>query len=198
MRRDALLPCDIQRLSEGSRRIPFEQRQPVQRCGDAGTGRTRRGRRPEGRNLGGRGLPGEVRWLRRRDIGFGCARGGCATAPEDFGPAYPKVSRPELVSDWERVFYEALYQAGLRPIPQFDVEKYTLDFALTHGDRRLNIEVDGERYHRAWNGELLRRDQMRNMRMIELGWDVMRFWVYELRDHMPECIERVRRWMKAQ
>ncbi len=113
---------------------------------------------------------------------------------EDLGPAYPKVSRPELVSDWERVFYEELYQAGLRPIPQFDVEKYTLDFALIHKGRRLNIEVDGERYHRAWNGELLRRDQMRNMRMIELGWDVMRFWVYELRDHMPQCIDRVNRW----
>lgn len=128
----------------------------------------------------------------------GVPEAGARPHPEDFGPAYPKVSRPELVSDWERVFYEALYQAGLRPIPQFDVEKYTLDFALIHGDRRLNIEVDGERYHRAWNGELLRRDQMRNMRMIELGWDVMRFWVYELRDHMPACVERVRRWMKAQ
>lgn len=37
---------------------------------------------------------------------------------------------------------------------------------------------------------------MRNMRMIELDWDVMRFWVYELRDHMPECVERVRLWLR--
>ena len=113
----------------------------------------------------------------------------------DFGPTYPAVSRPELVSDWEKVFYKQMYSAGLRPIPQFDVEKYTLDFALIQGDRRLNIEVDGERYHRAWNGELLRRDQLRNMRMIELGWDVMRFWVYEIRDEMPNCVARVRSWI---
>ncbi|MBK8793949.1 MAG: hypothetical protein IPN59_12625 [Holophaga sp.] len=62
---------------------------------------------------------------------------------EDLGLAYPSISRPELVSDWERVFYQELYRAGLRPIPQFDVEKYTLDFALIDGDRRLDIEVDG-------------------------------------------------------
>ena len=112
----------------------------------------------------------------------------------DGGSTYPVVARPESVSDWERLFYCELYQSGLRTIPQYDVEKYTLDLALIDGKRRLDIEVDGERYHRDWNGELLRRDQLRNMRMVELGWDVMRFWVYELRDNMPHCIERVRSW----
>ena len=96
----------------------------------------------------------------------------------------------------ERLFYIKLYQAGLRPIPQYDVEKFTLDFALIAGIRRLDVEVDGERYHRDWTGELLRRDQLRNMRLIELGWDVMRFWVYELRDNMPQCVERVRQWVR--
>lgn len=115
----------------------------------------------------------------------------------DAGPVYPTAARPDLVSDWERTFYGHLYAAGLRPIPQFDVEKYTLDFALLSGSRRLDIEVDGERYHRDWNGELLRRDQLRNMRLIELGWDVMRFWVYELRDNMAACVERVRLWAKS-
>jgi hypothetical protein len=52
----------------------------------------------------------------------------------------------------------------------------------------------GERYHRAWDGELCRRDQLRNMRLIELGWDVMRFWVYEVRDDLPRVVERVKRW----
>jgi very-short-patch-repair endonuclease len=110
------------------------------------------------------------------------------------GPIYPTVAKPELVSDWERVFYGHLWEAGLRPIPQYAEEKFLLDFALFTEGRRLNIEIDGERYHRDWNGELLRRDQLRNMRLIELGWDVMRFWVYQLRDDMPACIERVRQW----
>jgi very-short-patch-repair endonuclease len=112
------------------------------------------------------------------------------------GPDYPQVSKPELVSDWERMFYRHLWQAGLRPIPQYAEEKFLLDFALFADGRRLNIEVDGERYHRDWNGELLRRDQLRNMRLIELGWDVMRFWVYQLRDEMPGCLSRVKRWFE--
>jgi very-short-patch-repair endonuclease len=115
-------------------------------------------------------------------------------AEGDLGPVYPPVSRPELVSPWEIVFYQALYAAGLRPIPQYSVEQYILDFALLAGARRLNIEVDGEHYHRNWDGELCRRDQIRNQRLIELGWDVMRFWVYQIRDDLPACVERVKRW----
>ena len=113
-----------------------------------------------------------------------------------FGAEYPTVSRPDRVSDWERYLYKALYQAGHRPIPQYAVDQYDLDFALFGaGDRRLDIEVDGERYHRDWNGELCRRDQIRNQRLMEMGWDVMRFWVYEIRDDLENCIARVDEWV---
>jgi superfamily I DNA and/or RNA helicase/very-short-patch-repair endonuclease len=114
------------------------------------------------------------------------------------GPEFPAVAKPELVSDWERLFYRKLWEAGVRPIPQYAEEKFLLDFAVLVNGRRLNIEVDGERYHRDWNGELLRRDQLRNMRMIELGWDVMRFWVYQLRDEMPASVQRVQAWADKQ
>ena len=69
-----------------------------------------------------------------------------------------------------------------------------MDFALIDGDRRLNIEVDGERFHRSWTGELCKRDQLRNQRLIELGWEVKRFWVYEIRDEMDDCVKWVRGW----
>ncbi|MDC7241221.1 MAG: AAA domain-containing protein [Spirochaetales bacterium] len=113
----------------------------------------------------------------------------------EHGPEYPRVSNPESVSDWERMFYKALYSAGVRTLPQYQVENYTLDFALFVGDRKLNIEVDGEQYHRNWTGELCRRDQIRNQRLIELGWDIKRFWVYELRDDLENCIYRVKDWV---
>lgn len=113
----------------------------------------------------------------------------------DLGAEYPHVSNPEQVSDWERIFYKALYANGIKTIPQFRVEKYALDLALFVDDRKLNIEVDGERYHRNWTGELCRRDQIRNHRMFELDWDVMRFWVYEIRDDLDGCIERVKQWV---
>ncbi len=99
-------------------------------------------------------------------------------ASEEVGPSYPAVAHPERVSDWEKVFYAALVEAGLRPIPQFDVDQYALDLALIRPNgRRLDIEVDGEQYHRDWDGELVRRDQLRNLRLIEMGCDVLRLWV---------------------
>jgi very-short-patch-repair endonuclease len=85
--------------------------------------------------------------------------------------------------------------AGLKPIPQFSVEQYDLDFALIEEGRKLAIEVDGELYHRSWTGELCLRDQLRNQRLIELGWDVQRFWVYEVRDEPSRCILRLKHWL---
>jgi hypothetical protein len=61
------------------------------------------------------------------------------------GTEYPPVAQPALVSDWEKVLWAALVKAGLRPVPQYDVDSYILDFALIRPNgRRLNIEVDGE------------------------------------------------------
>ncbi|TLF44822.1 AAA domain-containing protein [Maribacter aurantiacus] len=116
----------------------------------------------------------------------------------DFGPRFPEVSSDDIVSDWEKFFYEKLYQKGIKTIPQYKVDKYSLDLALLIGDAKLDIEVDGETYHRAWDGELLRRDKIRNNRLIELGWDVQRFWVYELRDNMDACINRIENWINNQ
>ena len=133
----------------------------------------------------------------RRFVSYvdGLANGRPSTQRAEHGADYPAVSRPERVSDWERYLYRFLYQAGHRPIPQYTVDQYDLDFALFGaGEHKLNIEVDGERYHRNWDGELTRRDQIRNQRLMEMGWDVMRFWVYEIRDDLDGCLARVNDW----
>ncbi len=67
--------------------------------------------------------------------------------------------------------------------------------AIIGQKRKLDIEVDGEHYHRHWDGELCMRDQIRSRRLNDLGWDVMRFWVYELRDDLAGSVERVRSWL---
>ena len=78
----------------------------------------------------------------------------------------------------------------------YTVDQYDLDFALFgSGECKLDIEVDGELYHRDWDGELCRQDQIRNQRLIEMGWDVMRFWVYEIRDDLEGCRARVNEWV---
>ena len=112
----------------------------------------------------------------------------------DHGPRYPKINAKVIVSDWEKYLYEALYRAGIPTTPQYQVGQYSLDLALFAGERKLNIEVDGEKYHRNWDGELMKRDQLRNKRLIELGWDVQRFWVYQVRDNMKHCIEMIKAW----
>jgi len=109
---------------------------------------------------------------------------------------YPTVDNPEQVSDWEKLFYTCLYDAGIVTIPQYRVEKYRLDLALFDGERQLDIEIDGETYHKDWTGELCYRDQLRNHRLFELGWDVLRFWVYQVRDEPQWCVEQVEKWTK--
>ena len=114
---------------------------------------------------------------------------------EPTGREYPDVSNIDEVSDWEKTFYTALFDAGIRTKPQYPVDKYKLDLAIVMDSRKLDIEVDGERYHRDWNGELMYRDRLRNQRLYELGWNVKRFWVYQIRDEMPKCIQEIQNWI---
>ncbi len=112
------------------------------------------------------------------------------------GKEYPWVANYEQVSEWEKTFYSALYEAGIETIPQYHADKYYLDLAiiLANGNK-LDIEVDGEMYHRSWNGELAYRDQLRNQRLFELGWEIKRFWVYQIRDKMTDCINQIQDWI---
>ncbi len=71
---------------------------------------------------------------------------------KDYGPNYPSVSKPEQVSDWEKIFYKELYKNKIKTIPQYNIDQYRLDLALIEKDRKLDIEIDGERYHKNWHG----------------------------------------------
>jgi len=114
------------------------------------------------------------------------------------GARYPKPNIDVAYSEWEVILYEALYKAGIKTIPQYRIDSYILDLALiTKNNQRLDIEVDGEKYHREWNGELKRSDRMRNQRMFELGWDVKRFWVYEIRDNLDDCVMQIKKWIDS-
>jgi very-short-patch-repair endonuclease len=123
------------------------------------------------------------------------------TMPNTSGCDYPIVAHPDRVSDWERYFYPHLCRRleliQAQPIPQYRAENSTLDacdFALFVGNRKLDIEIDGEFHHRNWDGELCRRDQIRTQMLIDLGWDVMRFWVYQVRDDLDLCLARIEKW----
>lgn len=114
---------------------------------------------------------------------------------DEYTREYPQIRNTPTVSEWEKILYTALFDAGVKTVPQYPEDRYSLDLALIlPNGRKLDIEVDGEMYHRAWNKELSYRDQLRNQRMIELGWDVKRFWVYQVRDDLDWCIKQVKEW----
>lgn len=102
-----------------------------------------------------------------------------------------KYGSDPRVGHWEQPFYKALVRAGLKPMPQYPEHQYRLDLAIKRGDFWLDIEIDGEMYHKEWDGTRCHRDVMRDLRLTALGWHIKRFWVYRIRDEMHKCVAEV-------
>lgn len=98
-------------------------------------------------------------------------------------------------SPWERKLHDALVNRGFSPIPQHPVGGRFLDLALVDETRsppvQIDIEVDGVTFHTDVDGNRLATDLWRDHQLRGLGWSVLRFWVYELRDDMEKCLERI-------
>ncbi len=98
---------------------------------------------------------------------------------------------------WEPKLAEALHQAGIEFRQQYPTCGFYLDFAIFLRDgRKLNIEVDGETYHRDRDGNLRAEDLRRDLILRANGWAVQRFWVYELREDIDQCLHQIKELMK--
>jgi very-short-patch-repair endonuclease len=105
------------------------------------------------------------------------------------GPWYPHES------PWEKRLYQALVDAELDPRPQFPVSGRRLDLALVRpGDNpvKIDIEVDGD-CHRNPDGTRKMDDLWRDIQLQGMGWKVMRFWTYMLREDMGACVEKIKK-----
>jgi len=99
--------------------------------------------------------------------------------------------RPEpYQSPWEKVLADALREAGIAAVPQFPIAGRFLDLAVV-SPRKIDVEVDGESVHRTAGGGRKDDDYWRDLQLQSLGWQICRFWVYELREDLPKCIQRV-------
>ena len=96
-------------------------------------------------------------------------------------------------SEWERRLDAAMREFGLRPQPQYPIAGRRLDFALFRGDVKLDVEVDGRRWHTDADGQRKAGDVFRDAQLRALGWTVRRFWVDELDADMGACVERIER-----
>lgn len=96
-------------------------------------------------------------------------------------------------SPWEKRFHDALLERGIATVPQFPVAGRRLDLGIIDGGRMIDVEVDGDRWHRDIDGNRKQSDYFRDLQLRSLGWKVLRFWVYELREDMEGCVERVAR-----
>lgn len=108
--------------------------------------------------------------------------------PQEGGPWTPHES------PWEKFLFEALTTVGLSPIPQHPVAYRRLDLALIREEPtplKIDIEVDGACCHRNSDGTRKLDDIWRDIQLQGMGWRVMRFWVYQLRENMEACVKRI-------
>jgi very-short-patch-repair endonuclease len=103
----------------------------------------------------------------------------------------PKLWSDPRVGHWEKPFYDGLVKAGLKPMSQYKVHQYWLDLAIVQNGLHLDVEIDGEHFHRDWDGSQCRQDLIRDLRLQALGWKVKRFCVYRIRDDRGACIREV-------
>ncbi|WP_084511482.1 AAA domain-containing protein [Desulfatibacillum aliphaticivorans] len=105
----------------------------------------------------------------------------------------PKTPWHPFESPYEEMFFNALQEAGLEPRPQFPVSSRRLDMALIKGGEKpikIDIEVDGD-CHRNSDGSRKIDDHWRDIQLQGLGWKVMRFWTYQLREDLKGCVDKV-------
>lgn len=96
-------------------------------------------------------------------------------------------------SPWEEILHNALVAKGLESLPQLPVSSRRLDLALVRkGDNplKIDIEVDGD-CHRNADGSRKIDDVWRDIQLQGMGWKIMRFWVYQLREDLDECVGKI-------
>lgn len=97
-----------------------------------------------------------------------------------------------FASPWEKRFYEVLVSEGYQPKIQYPAGPYFIDLALLNGNKKIAIEVDGERWHTDLSGERLERDITRDKNLKRMNFIVLRFWTHDLKYDLAKCVKRIK------
>lgn len=106
---------------------------------------------------------------------------------------YENIDLPyrEFQSPWEKKFYEILTTEGYSPRRQYSAGPYFIDIALINDHQKLGIEIDGAFWHSTMTGERLERDITRDRNLRRMGWEIIRFWVHDLKYDLDNCLKIV-------
>lgn len=99
-------------------------------------------------------------------------------------------------SPWEKRFYQALSNAGIKSLPQYPLMGRRLDLAVICGSLKIDIEIDGVHWHTSQDGRRKLDDIFRDLQVGGAGWIVQRFWVYELQNDIQGCVEKIKMLLK--
>jgi very-short-patch-repair endonuclease len=111
------------------------------------------------------------------------------------GRALPSDAIALCESDFERDVFGRLIALGYRVHPQVKVGSYSIDLVVEgRDDRRLAIELDGDKYH----GPERWADDLKRQRVMErVGWRFWRCWGSSYRLDPDECISDLVRALSA-
>ena len=110
-------------------------------------------------------------------------------ASKPWSPPRPQ----QFDSSWERRLFTAMQARGLEPHPQYPLGTRYLDFALFSEKIKLDVEVDGVRWHTDVTGSRKTADRLRDKEVIGRGWKVLRFWVHQLAEDMEASVDSIER-----
>lgn len=92
-------------------------------------------------------------------------------------------------TDIEILMADALQENNVDAVEQFPIRGkygYCLDFAIP--ELKIDIEVDGEHYHKIGNSH----DRKRNWALRNRGWKVIRFFGKEIKEDINKCIDKIK------
>lgn len=94
-------------------------------------------------------------------------------------------------SPWEKKLFEALVARGHEPVSQKVAGPYFIDIALVENDKKIAIEVDGKYWHQTIASSRLERDLIRDNNLRKMHWQVLRFWVFDLKYDLQSCLAKI-------
>ena len=106
-------------------------------------------------------------------------------------------SKPPVPDKWENILHDLLDKAGIKTIRQHNIDGRFLDLAYIDPPRKIDIEVDGVATHLTEAGNRVDDDLWRDLRLQAQGWEIVRFWVCQVRDQPDQCVSRIKNLIQS-